>query len=118
VLEVVSSGLQTWTNMLFNAHQTSAECFLSDHLQFKDYYYTVHSLASPTGLGLVNEQARPQSPAYYCVTKRTLYTVHRNVCSVGSCTILLKKGISSFIVWQMFRKWCQNLCNISVWTFW
>jgi hypothetical protein len=60
---------------------------------------------------------RPQSLAYYSVTKNTLWMWDRFVCSVCSCTLVVEKGTGSVVVKQMFKKLCQTVCNILMWSY-
>ena len=92
------------------------ECFLfSDHLPCDDYYYTLYHFTCPTsknckGSDLVNR--KPQSPAYYSVTKNTVLTVQITDCDVRCCTVLLKQGMCSVVIRHMLKKCCQNMRDI------
>jgi hypothetical protein len=45
----------------------------------------------------------------YC-EKNYVWTAHRI-----ACTVLLEKSIDVLVAWQVFKKWCQNVRNTSVW---
>jgi hypothetical protein len=49
---------------------------------------------------------------FQCVNK-WLQPVPTIVCSVSCCAVLMKGGTDFLLIGEVFRKWCQNMCNIS-----
>ena len=39
------------------------------------------------------------------------------VFAVWAFTVLLEKGRISFVLWQVIKNWCQDVCSISTWNF-
>jgi hypothetical protein len=45
------------------------------------------------------------------------YKPHRIVCSVRGHNVMLRKGIGSCLIGQVFKKWSQKMCNsVNLWS--